>query len=352
MVAMAIMVTSFRVSVDGWLTHILPADLYVKAASSGNQGGFQPDEQQAIAALPGFARVDFFRSLQLKLSPDRPEITVLARPINQQDPSQTLPLTDDRIAPDLLSSDTKPIWVSEAMVDLYGYTVGKRVMLPIGASTHEFLVAGVWRDYGRQFGAIQMQLTDYQSLSGDLSINMVGLWMQADTATEKANTLLQQLPFSNALEISRSSDIRAASLELFDRSFAITYLLEIIAVVIGLLGVATSFSAQTLARAKEFGMLRHIGVTRRQIFTLLAAEGSFLTALGVMLGFALGWGISLILVFIVNPQSFHWTMQLHLPWQWLIFIAGIMLVSAAVTALIAGRQAVSGNVIRAVREDW
>lgn len=352
MVAMAIMVTSFRVSVDGWLTHVLPADLYVKAASSGNQGGLQPDEQQVIAALPGFARIDFFRSLQLKLNPERPEITIIARPINQQDPSQTLPLTNDRIAPDLLSSDTKPIWVSEAMVDLYGYTVGKRVMLPIGASTQEFLVAGVWRDYGRQFGAIQMQLADYQSLSGDLSINMVGLWMQADIAAETANTLLQQLPFSNALEISRSGDIRAVSLELFDRSFAITYLLEIIAVVIGLLGVATSFSAQTLARAKEFGMLRHIGVTRRQIFTVLAGEGSLLTALGVMLGFALGWGISLILVFIVNPQSFHWTMQLHLPWQWLALIAGIMLASAAVTALIAGRQAVSGNVIRVVREDW
>ena len=131
-----------------------------------------------------------------------------------------------------------------------------------------------------------------------------------------------------------------------------TYLLEIVAVVIGLLGVGASFSAQTLARAKEFGMLRHIGVMRRQVLVMLAAEGGLLTAMGIVLGFVLGWAISLILVFIVNPQSFHWTMQLHLPWGWLTMVSVIMLVSAAMTALIAGRRAVSGNVIRAVREDW
>lgn len=163
---------------------------------------------------------------------------------------------------------------------------------------------------------------------------------------------LRQLPFGDALEISKSRDMRALSLEIFDRSFAVTYLLEIVAVVIGLLGVGASFSAQTLARAKEFGMLRHIGVMRRQVLVMLAAEGGLLTAMGIVLGFVLGWAISLILVFIVNPQSFHWTMQLHLPWGWLTMVAVIMLVSAAMTALIAGRRAVSGNVIRAVREDW
>ncbi|NBQ68760.1 MAG: ABC transporter permease, partial [Nitrosomonadaceae bacterium] len=219
-------------------------------------------------------------------------------------------------------------------------------------ASSEFLVAGVWRDYGRQFGAIQMQLADYQALTGDLGVNTVALWLQPKTNPDAATAGLRQLPFGAALEISRSSDMRALSLEIFDRSFAVTYLLELVAVVIGLLGVAASFSAQTLARIKEFGMLRHIGVMRRQILLMLAVEGGLLTALGMVLGFLLGWSISLILVFIVNPQSFHWTMQLHLPWNWLALIAVIMLVAAALTALLAGRRAVSGEVIRAVREDW
>ncbi|MBP6057320.1 MAG: ABC transporter permease [Nitrosomonas sp.] len=352
MVAMAIMVTSFRVSVDGWLERVLPADLYVRAAAIGDQGGFQSDVQKVMSELPDFDRVDFFRTQQLTLDAHRPEITLIARPIDRSDPRNTLPMTDDLIAPGLLSENVMPIWVSEAMVDLYGYRVGEKVTLPVGAISNEFLVAGVWRDYGRQFGAVQMQLSDYQGVTGDLSVNTVALWLRTGIILNEAIANLRQLPFGATMEISRSSDMRALSLEIFDRSFAVTYLLELVAVVIGLLGVAASFSAQTLARAKEFGMLRHIGVMRRQIFTMLATEGGLLTTLGIGLGFVLGWGISLILVFIVNPQSFHWTMQLHLPWGWLTMIAVIMLASAALTALLAGRQAVSGHVIRAVREDW
>ncbi|MBX9916588.1 MAG: FtsX-like permease family protein, partial [Nitrosomonas sp.] len=349
MVAMAIMVTSFRISIDNWLGRVLPADLYVRAAASGD---LQTDAQQAIAGLPGFDRVDFFRTQQLTLDVNRPEITLFARPVDKADARNTLPLTDDMIASESLPENVMPVWVSEAMVDLYGYRVGEKITLPIGAASSEFLVAGVWRDYGRQFGAIQMQLADYQTLTGDLGVNTVALWLQPGASPDAATAGLRQLPFGAALEISRSSDMRALSLEIFDRSFAVTYLLELIAVVIGLLGVAASFSAQTLARVKEFGMLRHIGVMRRQILVMLAVEGGLLTALGMVLGFLLGWSISLILVFIVNPQSFHWTMQLHLPWNWLAMIAMIMLVAAALTALLAGRRAVSDEVVRAVKEDW
>ena len=352
MVAMAIMVTSFRVSIDHWLGDVLPADLYVRTAVSGDEGGFQPDAQRQIAALPGFQRIDFFRTQQLTLNPDRPDITLFARPVDRFDPRNTLPMTDDMLTPGTIPNDAMPIWVSEAIVDLYGYRTGDRISLPIGASNNEFLVAGVWRDYGRQFGAIQMLLSDYQVLTGDLSVNTAAMWLRPDTTSERATAALRQLPFGAVLEITRSSELRALSLEIFDRSFAVTYLLEIIAVVIGLLGVAASFSTQALSRVKEFGMLRHIGMLRRQIFALLAMEGGLLTTLGIVLGFVLGWCISLILVYIVNPQSFHWTMTMHLPWRWLISIAVILLISAALTALLSGRRAVSGQAIRAVREDW
>ncbi len=352
MVAMAIMVTSFRVSIDSWLWRVLPADLYVRAATTGDQGGFQSDAQKAISELPGFDRIDFFRTQPLTFDVNRPEVTLFARPVDRADPRNTLPLTDDVIALGSLPDNVMPIWVSEAMVDLYGYRVGEKVIVPMGTSFHEFLVAGVWRDYGRQFGAVQMQLEDYQKLTGDSSVNTIAVWLQAGTMLEEAIANLRRLPFGEALEISKSRDMRALSLEIFDRSFAVTYLLEMIAVLIGLLGVAASFSAQTLARSKEFGMLRHVGVMRRQIFAMLAVEGGLLTTLGIVLGFVLGWSISLILVFIVNPQSFHWTMQMHLPWSWLALVAVIMLVSAALTALLTGRQAASGHVIRAVREDW
>jgi len=99
-------------------------------------------------------------------------------------------------------------------------------------------------------------------------------------------------------------------------------------------------------------MLRHVGVTRRQVLGILAFEGGFLTLLGVACGFALGLVISLILVYVVNPQSFHWTMGLHLPWTLLGSVAAVLVGTSSLTALVSGRYALSGGPVRAVREDW
>ena len=352
MVAMAIMVASFRISVEDWLAHILPADVYVRTEIRQDAIGFTPQEQQAIAATAGIERLDFIRSLQITLDSTRPTVTLIARPIDISDPGNTLPMTDDALRPGEIPSDAIPIWVSEAMVDLYDYHVGKRVALPLSDVSRDYVVAGVWRDYGRQFGAIQMQLADYQQVSGELHVNEAALWLQTGVTPAQIMTTLKDLPFGESLTFWQPHEIRAISLKLFDRSFAVTYILEMIAVGVGLLGVAASFSAQALRRIKEFGMLRHIGVTRSQVYRMLALEGGLLAGFGITIGFILGGSISLILIFIVNPQSFHWTMQLHLPWQWLMIMALAMLMAAALTALLAGRQAVSGSVIRAVKEDW
>src|SRR5690606_27821093 len=151
------------------------------------------------------------------------------------------------------------------------------------------------------------------------------LWLARETTVDAVRDSLRALPFGSALEITEPAEIRAVSLKIFDRSFAVTYLLEAVAILIGLCGIAAAFSAQTLARAREFGMLRHVGLTRGQILQLLASEGLLLAAIGVGVGFVLGWCISLILIFIVNPQSFHWTMQMHMPWGLLAAVAAVLL---------------------------
>jgi putative ABC transport system permease protein len=352
MVAMAIMVSSFRVSVDDWLLRLLAADLYVRPAASGSTAALKEREQQAIAAAPGIARAEFSRFGRLTLDPTRPAVALIARPIDADDPGKRLALTGDPIRPAQLPRGALPIWVSEAMVDLYRHRPGERVTLPIGAQAQEFVVAGIWRDYARQSGAVQMRLSDYRMLTGDRDVDDIALWLRPGVTPEEVVAGLRRLPFADALEFAQPGEIRALSLRIFDRSFAVTYVLEIVAIVIGLFGIAATFSAQTLARAKEFGMLRHVGVTRRQILAMLGAEGGLLTALGIAVGFMLGTLISLVLVFIVNPQSFHWTMQLHIPWRMLASVAALLLASAAITALLAGRHAVSGDAVRAVREDW
>ncbi|QDG70288.1 FtsX-like permease family protein [Janthinobacterium tructae] len=349
MVAMAIMVSSFRVSVDDWLLQILPADVYTRTTASGGTAGLNPREQAAISALPGVARVDFQRLRSLSLAPDRPNVMLLARPVNLADPGKSMVLVGETLA---VPDGAKPVWLSEAAADLYNVKPGQQIALPLAGGLHKFFVAGIWRDYARSSGAIQMPLADYRALTGDHDVSDAALWLDKDATGEQLQQRLKALPFGASLEVSTPSAIRALSLQIFDRSFAVTYLLEAIAIVIGLFGVAATFSAQTLARAREFGMLRHVGVTRGQILSILALEGGALTALGIATGFVLGLLISFVLVFIVNPQSFHWTMQLHLPWSLIASVAAALLTAAALTALIAGRQALSAGPIRAVREDW
>ena len=146
--------------------------------------------------------------------------------------------------------------------------------------------------------------------------------------------------------------MRAVALQLFDSSFALTYALEAIAIAVGLAGVAATFSAQTLARTKEFGMLRHIGVLRRQIVGMLAIEGALLGGIGVVAGLVLGLAMSQVLIHVVNPQSFHWTMETRLPLGLLASLAVALVLAGAVTAVLAGRRALSTDAVRAVREDW
>jgi putative ABC transport system permease protein len=349
MVAMGIMVASFRVSVDDWILHILPADLYVRTASGGNTGGLGAPEQAAIAALPGVSRSAFLRTRPLSLVPARPAITLIARDIDAADSGRMLALVGDAVpAP----AGELPVWVSEAMTDLYGFHPGQRVELPLGGRRQSFFVAGVWRDYASQSGSVVVRLPDYRRLTGDSTVTDAALWADKGVPVDAIAARLRALPFGATLQFASPGEIRAASLRVFDRSFAVTYLLEAIAIAIGLSGVAATFSAQTLARAREFGMLRHVGVSRGQVLRILALEGGSLTVLGVATGFALGLMISLILVYVVNPQSFHWTMQLHLPWPLLGSVAGVLVAASVATALVSGRYALSGGPVRAVREDW
>jgi putative ABC transport system permease protein len=154
------------------------------------------------------------------------------------------------------------------------------------------------------------------------------------------------------VEFASASAIRATSLRIFDRSFAVTYWLQAVAIGIGLFGVAASFSAQVLARRREFGLLAHLGLTRRQILGVVAFEGLAWTTLGALAGLALGLGVSVVLVHVVNPQSFHWTMDLALPWLRLMALCIAVVLAGTVTAWVAGRAAAGRDAVQAVKEDW
>jgi len=350
-VSMVIMVASFRDSLDAWLERILPADVYFRAASGGDTAYLTPELQAMIAALPGVRRADFLREQQLLLDPVRPRVVLQARVVDSIDPARSLPIIG---TPIILAADAPPpVWVNEAAVDLYDFTPGKVIELPIAGRTVRFTVAGIWRDYARQQGAIAIERQRYIALTGDRTVTNGALWLAEGVArTAIQESIRREIPGGDRLEIALPGEIRSLSLQVFDRTFAVTYALELAAVVIGLAGLSSSFGALVLARRREFGVLRHLGMTRRQIGTMLATEGLAVSGIGLAVGLALGFAISLILIHVVNRQSFHWGMELSLPWRTLGGFGVLLLALSTVTALASGRQAMGEDVVRAVKEDW
>jgi putative ABC transport system permease protein len=349
MVAMATMVDSFRTSLDAWLSHMLPADLYGRAAPSGTTARFSERDLQRMQSDPAVARAQFSRLLHIVLDPARAPVVLIARAIDRAHAQDTLPLVGSTVA---VASPGIPVWVSEAIADRFGARPGTELRLPIGHVTARATVAGVWRDYARQAGSIVIDVADYERLSGDASRTEAALWLRPGESPAQVAPRLAAALEAPAAQFEQPARIRAISLSLFDRSFSVTYLLEWAAIVIGLVGLAATFSAQAIARTREFGMLRHLGVTRAQILSLLAAEATLVTLMAAALGLGAGIGIAWILVAIVNPQSFHWTMDLRVPGAALAALAALLLVAAAVTSTLAGRRALSIDAVRAVKDDW
>ena len=349
MVAMAIMVASFRQSVDQWLGAVLPADYYFRTSHEGDTVFLDPGFEARVRALPEVARVEFLRSDRIALDPARPAVALIARDM-PSGAGTSLPLLGKGY--ERKAGEPPAAWVSEAVAELYGVRPGNVVSLALGGKRHEFVVAGEWRDYARQHGAIVIDREDYRRLTGDARVNDAALWLKPGVGEARIEAALRALPGGDALDMAGPGEIRATSLRVFDRSFAVTYALEAVAVLVGLFGLSSSLGAIVLARKREFGMLRHIGMTRAQVGAMLAFEGGLLAAFGAAAGLVVGGVIGFLLIHVVNRQSFNWGMELHPPYGLLASLTLVMIALAVVTAFLSGREAMGMGPVRAVKEDW
>ena len=349
MVSMAIMVASFRQSLDDWLGVMLPADLYLRTGS--DSAYLSVADQKAIAAIPGVAHAEFMRVTSVSVDPARPRIVLLARDIDPHDAGARLALIGPQLAP--AHSAPPPAWISEAVADRRALAPGRTLTLPIAGRDVRFTVAGVYRDYARQQGAVVIERARYRALTGDDTVNEAALWLVPGAdVTVVRDAVASYSGGAARIRAETPHSLRELSLATFDRTFAVTYALEAAAVLIGLVGLSAALAAQTLARSREFGMLRHIGMTRRRITLMLAIEGAALAAIGVAAGLVQGFAISLILINVVNRQSFHWGMDLHVPWLSLALLACALLALATLVAAASATRATGIDAVRAVREDW
>ena len=347
--AMAIMVYSFRVSLDGWLSGVLEADLFARAAPQGDAVVFSPEAQARMAAVPGVDRIDPIRFERLTPEGATGLLTVIARPV---DARLLRGFQADPPVPPARGSGPPAAWVSEASVDLFGWRAGQEIVLPLAGRRAAFRVAGIFRDYSRTWGAVLVDLADYRALTGDPLANDIAIHLargaEAKTVEAALGRVVAQVP---GAELHDASYIHARALAIFDRTFAATYALEAVAILIALAGVTSSFAALAWSRRREFGVLRHLGLTRREVTRLLALEGAAAGIIGAVLGLASGFAVSVVLVHVVNRQSFHWGMAIHMPWLGVAVLLAAVIALCALGAALAGRAAVAREAVEAVKDD-
>jgi putative ABC transport system permease protein len=360
-VAMVIMVASFRDSMIQWLDQVLPADLYAnfKQLNLGDEFQKNPNLLASLERVPGIERYELSVQRKIIFQSDRPEVTLIARPIQQSRAAQTLPLIGSVYRESSLPSQSAlpVVYVSEAMVDLYDWRPGRIQTLPAlneQQGSQKVWVAGIFRDYGRQHGALVIDLASYQKMSGNQQYSGIALWLvnQANPATV-LNAVRAVIPQFRDQEFINRSDLRALSIKIFDRSFALTYALEIAALLVAIFATATEFAGQALLRQKEYALVYYLGQSTAQRTAWITTESGLLLGLAIIWGTLLGLLISQILIHRVNPQSFHWTMDTSVPYLALITLMLALVGCGIAAALWASKRNLNSTNLRtALREDW
>ena len=331
-VSMVIMVSSFRAAVDTWLDAVLPAPLYVRSKAT-------PLPQAALDALQQldapFATSESAAFSSLTLDVAQPAVALLVRELDRNDPGARLPFTGPVLASPLAQT---VVWVSEPMAELYGLAAGQTLRLPLLGRDTEVFIGGVWRDYARQFGSLVISRSDYEKLGGRFEPTDLALWPRAGQEVAAKNWLAAYVK-QYGLELSESAEIRRLSLSIFDKSFAVTYALEAAAMMIGLFGLAVTLAASVWLRARELATLSALGFDRAMLTRAVMLEGLLIAGIGLALGLACGLAVGALLTHVINPQAFHWRMQLHVPWQVVLLGAALTLLAGLGASRFAARQA-------------
>ena len=318
-VGVGIMIDSFRKSVVRWLETSFQADVYVSApslVSSRADSTLAPDLVARLRAVPGIAGVGTQRAVRVQ-SPWGPlQLIVLDPPRGERAPTQSRVLTlkeGDRATVWRRFGDGEIVLVSEPFAYHRRLGVGDRVRLRTDTGEREFIVGGIVYDYGSSEGMVMLARRAYERFWTDRGISALGIYA---TNPHEVDALIEALRRAAGPDddvfIRGNRALREASLEVFDRTFAVTGVLRLLAMVVAFAGVLSALMAQALERAREIGVLRAQGLTPAQVWGLTASQTGFMGLVAGLLALPVGSALALVLIFVINRRSFGWTLQLEI----------------------------------------
>ncbi|MEK6604014.1 MAG: FtsX-like permease family protein [Nitrospirota bacterium] len=335
MVGVSAMIHSFRQTVDLWLDQTVKADLIVAPPAwpgSGPAGALPESMRGRLEAIPGVAAVDSYRDVRMEFR-DAPVVVVARDLLLHAKHSRYLFMEGDSqtVLAEAVRKDQ--IIVSETFARQFNLGRGDRMTLPGPQGPVEFLIAGVFYDYSTDGGKVVLDRSLYARLWGDRSATVFPVYLEPGADPETIRRMVpERLQGGPPVMILTNGELKREVLRIFDQTFAITYALEIIAVTVALLGIANTLLSGILERKRELAVLRAIGGTPAQVGRLILWESGLLGLAGTILGLGAGLVLSVLLIEVINKQSFGWTIVLYpAPWVWLE-AAGL----ALLTTLLAG----------------
>ncbi|WP_373531438.1 FtsX-like permease family protein [Vampirovibrio sp.] len=343
MVSLAVMISSFRQTVITWVEQTLKADLWIEPVSKfdGKQTGrIQLQAIQTIRQLPGVAAVDDFYEfpIQYKGNPTNlgiGQFQVLAKYGN------LLFIDDEKPEAVLKRVMTSPsVIVTEAFSTRHGVKKGETITLATPTGLQPFRVQGVYYDYSSDLGYIIMPRLWYKQFYKDDRISNLAVYLKQGVSAEQVREAIQtRLKGQSRLDIRSNQELRDNVLRIFDRTFSITYALHVIAIAVALLAVMNALFALVLEARREFGLLKYLGATDRQIGKIVLVKAGLLGVFGTLSGMAVGFALSFLLVYVINKQSFGWTIRFELPWVFLLQSFALVMFTSIVSGIIPARLA-------------
>ena len=335
LVGVTVMVQSFRETVARWLDATLHADVYVTSPSwrrARSEAVLAPEVVARLRAWPGVAGLDLLRQHQGEGAGRRVAISGIDARLPGGERRVDLVAGDGPRALRALAEDGA-VLVSEPLARKAGLVAGGAVVLRTASGARPFPIAGVYRDYGSEGGAVLMDGGTYAVAYGAGSPSSAALYLAPGGDAEATAAAVREALPEAALRVRSNRALRAEVLAIFEETFAVTRLLRGMGLLIAAAGVALALLVLAREGRGELALLRALGASRTQLFRVFLGRGLAIGAVGLALGAAAGGGLAAVLVLVVNPAFFGWSLGLFVPWGALAGQAAVILLVAAAASL-------------------
>jgi putative ABC transport system permease protein len=339
MVAVALMVGSFRETVRIWVDQTVSSDLWLRPSKGLSNAGvavFPPQVANELERLPFIADVDRVRGRDVIYRD-----TIIAVGSGEFDIAAKrgdLPMVTPRSARRALLEAVRQngVVVSESFSIRFNTRVGDTIEL----ASARFPVTGIYRDYSNDRGVVVMDRPLYVRTFRDEAINTIVVYLKPGVTMQNARRELERsfAPKHNAFVVT-NGEIKSEVMRIFDQTFMITYALLGVAIVVAVLGIVNTLSALILERTRELALLRVGGLSMRELTTMIVLESSLLGAASTVAGLVMGYALSWILIYVINKQSFGWTIDFHTPVALIAASLAVTLLSSSLAGLAPARLA-------------